>query len=323
MSKNIKSDQIISILGATATGKTALALKLANYFLEKGTSKRVHLLSADSRQVYQELEILTGADLPKDFQEEKTTDFSYPYFINSTKNIFLHGIKIISIKDEWSAAHFQKIFKNLKKNIKNGEKIIIVGGSGFYHRQIEKSAASLGIKPDSSLREKLNQKNVTELQEILKKTNHQKLAKMNNSDINNPRRLIRAIEIAKNPQTEENKKDKLNYPKIYLSLPKEETSKKIEKRVNKRFEQALKEVEKLLETKIDSKLPALTSTGFGFLTKYLKGEISKEKCLALWTQEEVQYAKRQITWWKKETKLKEITANDPQILDKSIKALID
>jgi tRNA dimethylallyltransferase len=323
MSENIKSDQIISILGPTATGKTALALQLADYFLEKGSSKRIHLLSADSRQIYQELEILTGADLPKDFQEEKDDVFSYPYFINSAKNIFLHGIKIISVKDEWSAAHFQKLFENLKKNIKNDEKIIIVGGSGFYHRQIEKSAASLGIKPDFSLREKLNQKTVTELQEILKKTDPQKLAKMNNSDINNPRRLIRAIEIAQNLQTEENKKDKLNYPKIYLSLPKTEIAKKIEKRVNQRFDQALKEVEKLLETKIDSKLPALTSTGFEFLTQYLKKEISKEKCITLWTQEELQYAKRQITWWKKETDLKEIAANDAQILNKSVKALID
>ena len=323
MSKNIKEYQIVSVLGPTATGKTALALKIGQTLLDSKKIKKVHLLSADSRQVYKELEILTGADIPKGWILEKDKNFDYPFFINPKNNICLHGIKIISVKDEWSAAHFKKLFKNLKKNIKNDEKIIIVGGTGFYHQQIETEAETLGIKPNLELRAKLENETVAELQELLKELNPAKLVTMNNSDINNPRRLIRAIEIAQNPEKNNSKIEKTNYPKIYLSLPKEKIAEKIKKRVIERFDQALQEIKNLKKENLDWNSPALTSTGAKYLKQFLNNEISKEECLNLWTIQEIQYAKRQITWWKKLQDLIKLDASDTKLLEKSLQALID
>ena len=318
MSKNIKEDQTISILGPTATGKTALALKIGQTLLDSKKIKKVHLLSADSRQVYKELEILTGADIPENWVPERDKNLAYPFFTNPKNNICLHGVKIISAKDEWSAAHFKKLFENLKKNIKNDEKIIIVGGTGFYHLQIETEAETLSIKPNFELRNKLENKTVSELQELLKKSNPKKLGSMNNSDINNPRRLIRAIEIAQNPEKNNSKIEKTNYPKIYLSLPKEKIAEKIKKRVGERFDQALQEIKNL-----DWNSPALTSTGAKYLKQFSNNKISKEECLKLWSIQELQYAKRQITWWKKSQDLIKLEATDPKLLEKALQALID
>ena len=323
MSKNIKEDQTISILGPTATGKTALALKIGQTLLDSKKIKKVHLLSADSRQIYKELEILTGADIPKNWIPERDKNLAYPFFTNPKNNICLHGVKIISAKDEWSAAHFKKLFENLKKNIKNDEKIIIVGGTGFYHRQIETEAETLSIKPNFELRNKLENKTVSELQELLKKSNPKKLNSMNNSDINNPRRLIRAIEIAQNPEKNNSKIEKTNYPKIYLSLPKEKIAEKIKKRVGERFDQALQEIKNLEKENLDWNSPALTSTGAKYLKQFLNNEISKKECLELWTIQELQYAKRQITWWKKSQDLIKLEATDPKLLEKALQALID
>lgn len=323
MSKNIKDNQIISILGPTATGKTALALQIGQELLDSGKTSKIHLLSADSRQVYKELEILTGADIPEAWTLEKNSDFTYSFFANQENNIFLHGVKIISIKEKWSAAHFKKLFENLKKNIKNNEKIIIVGGTGFYHQQIQNEAQTLGIKPNLKLRTELENKTVAELQSILKESNPEKLASMNNSDINNPRRLIRAIEIAQNPQKNISKIKKINYPKIYLSLPKEKIAEKIQKRVAVRFEEALQEIKNLENEDLAWKSPALTSTGAKYLKQYAQHKISKEECQELWTIQETQYAKRQVTWWKKATNLVNLEANDPQLKTKTLQALID
>ena len=310
-------------MGPTATGKTALALKIGQALLDSKKIKKIHLLSADSRQVYKELEVLTGADIPNAWLLEKDNKFDYPFFTNPKKNICIHGVKIISVNDDWSAAHFKKLFENLKKNIKNDEKIIIVGGTGFYHRQIETEAETLGIKPNLKLRAELDSKALAELQTILKKIDAQKLASMNNSDINNSRRLIRAIEIAQNKDTKSSAIKKLNYKKLYLSLSKEEIVQKIEKRVEARFDWALSEIKEMAKLDFDWNLPALTSTGVKYLKQLLNNKLSKKECLELWTIQELQYAKRQITWWKKSKDLIKLGATDPKLLEKALQALID
>ena len=110
MSNNIKNNQIISIVGATATGKTALALKVAEDLLANKKAQRVFLLSADSRQVYKGLENLTGADVPENFSLISDQNFSYDCFANSKKNIFLLGVSIVDVNEAWSVAHFKKLF---------------------------------------------------------------------------------------------------------------------------------------------------------------------------------------------------------------------
>ncbi|AKM81576.1 MAG: tRNA dimethylallyltransferase [Candidatus Pacebacteria bacterium GW2011_GWF2_38_9] len=306
MSNNIKENQIISIVGATATGKTAAALKLAEKLIAEKKAQKVFLLSADSRQVYQGLENLTGADLPTDFVATTSNNFSYSYFENSNKNICLHGSSIIGTNEEWSVAHFKKLFAELRKNLSEEDVLIVVGGTGFYQEQILQTAEDIFIPQNENLRKSLEKLSVEELQEKLESIAAKKLSVMNNSDINNPRRLIRAIEVAtfkKSNSQKESVAEKNSFPTFYLEMSKDLREEKIKKRVAQRFQTAKKEVEQqLLKNETKNSL-AFSSTGFRELEKLLKKQIEEKECLELWQLAEIQYAKRQNTWWKKRSGL--------------------
>lgn len=310
ISKYIKDNQIVSIVGATATGKTAFALDLAASLIREKSFRKVHLLSADSRQVYQGLENLTGADLPSDFSAQEDTKFAYPFFCNFSKNIFLHGISIISPKEERSVAHFKKLFENVRESLGKEDFLIVVGGTGFYQEQILQAAQTITIPQNKKLRERLEKLNVEELKKELKELDQEKLKKMNNSDVNNPRRLIRAIEIIYSGIQLNRAQDQENLPVFYLQIPKELREQKIKARVQQRFELAKKEVQEQLALNKNAKhdLPAFSSTGFMELQEFITGEINEQECLNLWQLAEIQYAKRQDTWWKKRTNLIKIAA---------------
>lgn len=302
MSIDIKNDQIISIVGATATGKTAFALDLAKKILSTKHYQQVHLLSADSKQVYRGLENLTGADIPQDFQRNNTLG-DYQFFSDLSGQIYLHGVSIIQTSEEWSVAHFKHLFNKLTDNLNEASCLLVVGGTGFYQQQILSAAASINIPPDQALRKQLAKLTVVELQAKLAKKNAAKLKSMNNSDRHNPRRLIRAIEIAAADtnliQGQEN-----FIPTYYLQIPKEVREAKIRQRVLQRFNLAKEEVEKQLKK---NKLNSLVRATLGFvqLQQLIEGKIDLTTCIQLWQTAEIQYAKRQDTWWKK----REVTRN--------------
>ncbi len=321
MSNNIKENQIISIVGATATGKTAAALALAEKLLTLKLVRAVHLLSADSRQVYRGLENLSGADLAHDFLASKSSLFNYPYFAKQNTNIFLHGVSMINTNDDWSVAHFQKLFTQIKSRLSNQEILLVVGGTGFYQQQITDPAETITVPQNQILRKKLEKLSVAELQTQLKDLDQKKLESMNNSDLNNPRRLVRAIEVAsykaKHPATTKQiskQKSKI----FYLALPKAVRETKIKQRVCDRFTLAKNEVEQQLQNKEISVL-ATTCTGFEELAQLIRGEIDTPTCLAKWQLAEIQYAKRQDTWWQKRAGLMKIDAEKTKkIADKII-----
>jgi len=305
ISKYIKDNQIISVVGATATGKTAFALDLADIALKSGAYQRIHLLSADSRQVYQGLENLTAADVPADFAVVCDKKFAVPFFANQNKTIFLHGVSIIQPHEEWSVAHFKKLFEKLKKNLGAKELLIVVGGTGFYQQQIVETAESLFVPRNVQLRQDLEKLSVEELKNRLRILDTSKYQSLNHSDLNNPRRLVRAIEIAvfqkQAHSTFIKKTHQQTIPTFYLQIPKAVREQKIKARIEQRFTLAKKEVEQQLQKHITDQSLAFTSTGFMELKQLIKGEIDQATCLKLWQTAEIQYAKRQDTWWKKRT----------------------
>jgi tRNA dimethylallyltransferase len=166
--------KVLIICGPTATGKTTLAARLAKKF--KG-----ELISADSRQVYKGMDIVTGKDKPQ--------------------GVIIHGLDLVKPDQEFSAAHFVKVASTLINQISKRKKLaIIVGGTGLYLDSLINPPQTLTIKPNWSLRKKLEQKSIHYLQQQLKKLNPSKWRQMNHSDRLNPRRLIRAIEVEKSQQ---------------------------------------------------------------------------------------------------------------------------
>ncbi len=292
--------KIFSIVGSTAIGKTSFALELATQVLEKTAYDGVDLVSADSRQVYQGLEIISGADIPPRFKENKISQLTYSFL---TKNkINLHGVSIISPDSEWSVAHFQDLaWEVMRWAEQKNRLVIIIGGTGLYHDQLLNLDASLRVKPNKDVRRKAEQMKLTDLQNWTRKVNEIRFSTMNNSDVNNPRRLIRAIEIGLSSSKLQKKSPTLDFEQIYVGLNQNliKIEQKIKARVRERFVgAAIDEVKKLRQQYADYSLPAFSALGVSQISQYLNGSLSKEECLQQWVLHELQYARRQLTWWK-------------------------
>lgn len=311
------SGKLISITGTTATGKTSLALFLAEKFLSLNQDEKqngVCLISADSRQVYQGLEILTGADVPSNFQKLKKPSTSispisdYQVYLNNKQNIFLTGVSVIKPHQDWSTAHFRNLaIQAIKYCWSNNWLPVVVGGTGLYHQQVFNNDPQLYVKPSQKLRNKAEKFELKKLQQWLQKLDPDRYQSMNQSDKNNPRRLIRAIEITtalKNPskrilERPQIKKPQLHY-KIGLKLSENLLKEKISNRIEKRISQgAVQEVKQLLQLNLKPAAPARQIIGVSQLAGYIQNQITLKEVKLSWAQEEIQYARRQITWFQK------------------------
>ena len=350
---------IYSVVGPTASGKTEKALALVDELLTNNCHPKlvsgslsdiegVNLISVDSRQVYRGLEITTGADVPSEFTPSVDRVFPYPFFKHQTKPINLHGIGVVDVTSEWSVSHFLDLATQIIDwSIKHNWAVILVGGTGLYHRQLRwllEGKELVDVPPNKEIREKAEKMSVRQLQDWLKELDEVRFAKMNRSDRNNPRRLVRAIEIAGSSLELKIKNEKLKVsllrrrrshpelvsgslvgglrdserPRLRLGLqndiklgwqvvkvfPKDMKvlAEKIRKRVVKRLEQgALKEVKNLLKLNLDPKGQVMTTLGVPEMRQFLEGRVSKEELVDLWSLHEIQYAKRQLTWWRKQT----------------------
>lgn len=298
---------LFSVVGTTAVGKTSFALEAARKILQtKDQYQKVDLISADSRQVYQGLEVISGADIPAGFIKRKigqNKNLDYPYYVND--NLRLHGVSILQPDEDWSVGQFHRLVWQVSE-LATAEKslVIVVGGTGLYHEQILNFDPALQIGPNARVRKKAERISVKALQEWAFRVNPARFKEMNRSDRYNPRRLIRVIEIGLAEPPKNLRPDLAKETRqIYLGLRQDmfEIEQKIEKRVKQRFEKgALAEVEKLkteFMEKDNQALPALSALGIESLESYLSGKIDQEKALELWTLHELQYARKQMAWW--------------------------
>lgn len=288
---------LLSIVGPTATGKTNLALKIANFFLKEKQFVGIDLISADSRQIYKGLEITSGADIPKGFTSQGK------YWGNSKNTIRLHGVSFLDPNQSWSLAQFQTFAQNIfHLSWKENRLPIVVGGTGLYHQHLLNPPSK--IRPNTVLRKKAATKTIPELQAWLKKVHSPSFAKMNHSDQHNPRRIIRALEKAleKSDQLISETKQPLSaqYRTLGLKISLADLRERIQKRVKQRFEEgSSEEVQTLFEKWPDMSSHVRTTLGVPEIRQFLAKNLSVQECLDLWSLHEFQYAKRQITWWKK------------------------
>jgi len=302
MTKNISH---IIITGQTATGKTDLAFQYAKKY-------NGEIINFDSRQIYKYLDIITGKDIPENSKLKiKNSKLTY-YLItsNQPQSIKLWLYDIITPDQYFSSFEYVKLAQKVIKDIKNrGKTPILVGGSYFYLKHLL-YGFDYKVPPNFKLREELNKKSVNELQDILKKLSSAKtLPKMNQSDWHNPRRLIRRIEILQGQSFSRTvlKKESqklLEKNSLFIGLRyqnKDKLRQAIIKRVEKRLAQgAIDEVKKILKMGYKKTYPGLKTIGYKQLIEYLEGKVSKEKAIENWITAELQYAKRQYTFMKKD-----------------------
>lgn len=269
---------IITILGPTASGKTSLATRLA---LMMGNAE---IISADSRQVYRGMDIGTGKDLA-DYEIEGV---SIPY----------HLIDIADAGEKYNLFQFQQDFWNAYNDIRSRGKFpILCGGTGLYIESVLKSYKMVPVPENPQLRQELEGRSLEELTELLStyKSLH------NTTDVDTPKRAIRAIEIQQ--YYREHKIDEREFPSlrsltIGVNIDRNLRRQKITQRLHDRMQQGmLQEVEGLLQH-----VPAEDLMYYGLEYKYLTlcclGQLTREEMLRQLEIAIHQFAKRQMTWFR-------------------------
>lgn len=324
----MQDQPIVSIIGPTAVGKTKLALAVAKAAIAAGFFKGVDIISADSRQIYQGLEVITGADIPLDFHQCSQQKLPFPFFVTDDKKIALHGIAIVKPDEEWSVSHFQQFAQTVIQTAREQRHLpLIVGGTGLYHRHLFNPDQHLHVGPDETTRAQVEELSLTELQDWAKQVNPDRWDHLNHSDRHNPRRLVRLIELSTaNQQSVVGENTTAGIHKqvlIGLTTSLETIKQHIVQRVVERFEQgAVAEVKALLEHGQVDQLPVASTLGVPEMYQYVRGELTQSECMQLWSLHEFQYAKRQLTWWKKQP-VQWFDVSDPHWLATAQRAVTD
>lgn len=301
--------KVIVVLGQTATGKSALAIKIA-LRLNSGQAKKINpptggeIISADSRQVYRWLDIGTGKVPGKWVKNDPTKKRPFVSWIFAYKSIPHYCIDFVSPQKIYTAAEFKKCAKSAIADITARGKIpIIVGGTGFWIDTLIFNLLLPNVAPNPKLRLKLSSKKPDELFKILKKLD---LKRAKTIDSKNSRRLIRAIEIAlalgKIPTVK--KRPRYNALWLGVSLPKDELRERIRLRLQKRIKSGMiKEAMALRKSGVSWKRFYELGLEYRFLADFLKAKIDKNEFIELLNRAIRQYAKRQMTWFKKNKKI--------------------
>ncbi len=285
--------KIIVILGATATGKTGLAIYLAHKY-------NGEIISADSRQVYKGMDIGTGKDL-KDYKLK----FKNKQGKIKTKNIPYHLMDVVSPKTEFNLAKYCRLAeKAIRDIVERGKLPIIVGGSGLYLQALIDGYDLSGVKAQPELRKKLEKLTVQEIFLLIKKQDKKFADSLNNSEINNKRHLIRYYENIVNKNL-----GKLNlfqnknreFLILGLSRFKEDIDKRIYKRLIERIEKEnmIEEIKNLHKNGVTWKRLEAFGLEYRFVSFYLRGkmdlvEMQDKLFIAI-----RQFAKRQMTWFRR------------------------
>jgi tRNA dimethylallyltransferase len=275
-----KKYNLITILGPTASGKTSVAAKVA--FVLGG-----EVISADSRQVYRGMDLGTGKD--------------YADYVVDGQPVAYHLIDIVDAGYEYNVFEYQKNFLTIFEDVANrGKLAIMCGGSGLYLDAVLKNYKLIQVPINEELRLRLENKSLGELTELLityKSDLH------NQTDIENEKRAVRAIEI---------EEYYLSHPKINTGMPdicslvvgvkydRESRRKRITTRLRQRLKDGmLDEVQQLLDSGLTPEQLTYYGLEYKFITQHLTGQLSYQEMFDGLNVAIHQFAKRQMTWFRR------------------------
>jgi len=280
-----KIGTLVIILGPTAVGKTTVALKIAQKY-------KTEIISADSRQFYKEIPVGTAAPSLEERQLIKH-----------------HFVGNLSVTDYYNVSIFeQEVMNLLDKKFQDRKLMVMVGGSGMY---IDAVCNGIDDLPDADekLRAELNklfeEKGLRAIQEKLEKLDPDYYDQV---DLNNPKRIIRALEVSLQTgvpysihRMGKPKERPFNIIKIGLELSREQLNEQIESRLDRMLSESwLKEAESVYQFKTYN---ALNTGGYKELFKYLEKDWSLEEAVEKIKVNTRRYAKRQMTWFKRDEEI--------------------
>jgi tRNA dimethylallyltransferase len=271
---------LIVVLGPTASGKTSLAARLAERLDGE-------IISADSRQVYRGMDIGTGKD--------------YDDYIVHGRQIPFHLIDILEPGSKYNVYEFQKDFLETYHHIHHrGKWPVLCGGTGLYIEAVLKGYRLIPVPPDPALRKALSQQSLDELVEILKSESRHL---HNTTDLTSKKRAIRAIEIARyygaHPEAD------TEFPKIHpfilgVKYDRPAQRQRITERLKQRLEEGMiDEVRRLQEKGLNRNDLEYYGLEYRYVARYLDGELDYEEMFRLLNTAIHQFAKRQMTWFRR------------------------
>ncbi len=271
--------ELITILGPTATGKTGLAAALA-------AKIDAEVISADSRQVYRGMDLGTGKDLDD--------------YIVDGKQIPCHLIDIADPGEEYNVFRFQQDFLKAYNDIRErGKKAIMCGGTGMYLESVILGYRMSDVSQNEDLRKELELLTDDELNARLRS-----LRDVHNvTDTTDRKRLIRAIEISSSPVPHPPHHIDLqntNHKVFGVSLPREEVRRRITSRLKQRLKEGMvEEVKTLLNSGLRPEQLEFYGLEYKYLTQYIVGKINFNEMFQLLNIAIHQFAKRQMTWFRR------------------------
>jgi len=301
-----KLPKLIVILAPTASGKTRLAIKLASKF-------NGEIISADSRQVYKYMKI--GTDAPEGEGKD--------YLVQGIPH---HLMNYVEPDQEFTLANFKKQAVNIAQDIISRNKIpFLVGGTGLYISAIVDNLDIPKVKPDRKLRKELEQKNLKELVELLKREDSQSAEAI---DLQNSRRVIRALEVVlitgKSFLKQKTKSKPLfNILQIGIKRPRQELYKRINKRVDEQIKEGLiDEVKDLINRGYSWGLPSMSSLGYRQFKDYLENKQSLGDAIEILKRDIRHYAKKQISWFKRDERIVWVGGGDTEGVKRLIREFL-
>ena len=297
---------VIVIAGPTASGKTALSIKLAKEL-------NGEIISCDSMQIYKEMDIGTA----KVTKEE-------------AEGIKHYLIDIVSPNERYTVSNFKKDSKNAIKEILNkGKTPIIVGGTGLYVDSLIYEIEYQDMEFDINYRNELMKKAETEegLKELYEQAKLIDSKAMEKISSNDKKRIIRVLEIYKatgKTKTEleilsRQKEVEYNYKVFVVNMDREKLYNRIDKRVDIMMENGLVEEVEKIYNKYNEFPTAMQGLGYKEVVEYLQGKINKEEMIEKIKKESRHYAKRQLTWFRKDKSF--IWLNSEDGIEKNIEII--
>lgn len=298
MKRKMAKKDLIIVTGPTAIGKTALSIALAKEL-------NCPIISADSRQFFKEMNIGTAKPSKEEMQ-------GVPHYFIDSHSIF----------EDYNVGKFEsEAIEQLEKLFQKHNVVLMVGGSGLYIDAVCKGFDKLP-EADAELREKINSifesKGIEGLQELLKDLDPEYYTKV---DLKNRHRISRAIEVCLSTgksysslREGKNKERNFNSIKVGLNTSREVLYSRINQRVDEMMKQGLLEEVKALEA--HKGLNALQTVGYRELFEYLAGKTEVNSAIELIKQNTKNFAKRQLTWFRKDMEIKWFEPNELEEIKK-------
>ncbi len=295
----MSTDKLIAVVGPTASGKTALAVKIAAWLSLPRQRKLfgiegAEIVSADSRQIYRGMDIGTAKPTKKEM-----------------RRVQHHLIDIKNPDEDYDVADFKfDAVKAINKIFDKKKVAILVGGTGLYVKAVVDNLDIPKVAANPVLRERLEKKMQTEgLGNLAEKLIELDPEAAYIIDLKNPRRVIRALEVAiqtGQPFTAQRKSGAplFDVLKLGIKISKNKLRKKINLRAKKMIKLGLVREIKKLVARYGETTKAFEAIGYGEIIDYLKGRCDLATSLAKMESGTIKYAKRQMTWFKKDKKIK-------------------